>query len=60
MKCLICKSGTMVASKTAYFAELGSCYVIIENVPCYQCTQCGETVFSVSAMEKIEGFFQNR
>ena len=28
--------------------------VMIENVPCYKCAQCGEVVYSASAMEKIE------
>lgn len=54
MKCLICKSDTMTEAKTAYFAQLKNCYVIIENVPCYKCTQCGEVVFSASVMEKID------
>ena len=27
---------------------------MIENVPCYKCAQCGEVVYSASAMEKIE------
>ena len=54
MNCLICKSGNMIEEKTTYFAQLENCYVIIENVPCYKCTQCGETVFSASVMEKID------
>lgn len=54
MKCLICKADSMVESKEAYFAKLDNCYVIIENVPCYKCTQCGEVVFSSSVMETID------
>lgn len=54
MKCLACKNGTMSASTTTYFAQLSNSYVIIENVPCYKCDQCGEEFFSTSVLEKIE------
>lgn len=54
MQCLLCKSDTIVDDKTTYFVELNNCYVIIENVPCKKCEQCGETVFSASVLEKID------
>ncbi len=54
MRCLICKADSMVESKKTYFAELVNCYVIIENVPCFQCTQCGEVVYSMTVMERID------
>ncbi len=54
MKCMSCKYDSMVDSTTAYFAQLHNCYVIIENVPCKTCPQCGETYFSASVMEKID------
>ena len=54
MRCLLCKSDSLVKSHNTYFAQLDNCYVIIENVPCYKCTQCGEVVYSASVMEKIE------
>ena len=49
-----CKADSMIESKSTYFAQLDNCYVIIENVPCHKCTQCGEVVYSVSVIEKIE------
>ncbi|MCM1218146.1 MAG: type II toxin-antitoxin system MqsA family antitoxin [Lachnospiraceae bacterium] len=54
MRCTSCKSGEMEESKTTYFAQLKDCYVIIENVPCLQCIQCGDVVFRSSVVEKIE------
>lgn len=54
MKCTSCKSGTMEESKTTYFARLENCYVIIENVPCLKCAQCGDEVFRSSVAEKID------
>lgn len=44
----------MIDSKTTYFANLPNCYLIIENVPCKKCTQCGEEVFSMSVIECID------
>jgi len=54
MRCLVCKADSMIESKSTYFAQLDNCYVIIENVPCRKCTQCGEVVYSASVIEKIE------
>ncbi len=54
MKCLLCKADSMVASTNTYFAQLPNGYVIIENVPCLKCTQCGEVVYSTSVMERID------
>ncbi len=54
MKCLICKEDSMTSDKSTYFAQLPNCYVIIENVPCLKCTQCGEVVYSASVMERID------
>lgn len=54
MRCTSCKSGTMTENKTTYFAQLKNCYVIIENVPCLKCDQCGDVVFRGSVVEKID------
>ena len=59
MKCLLCKADSMEKSKSTYFAELKDCYVIIENVPCYKCEQCGEVVYSATVMEKIEDLLEH-
>lgn len=54
MRCACCKIGQMEETKTTYFAQLKDCYVIIENVPCMKCGQCGEVVFRNSIAEKID------
>ena len=54
MNCLVCRGGTMVASFETYFAKLGDGYLIIENVPCFKCEQCGEAIFSMSVVERLE------
>lgn len=54
MKCMSCKGADMKESTTTYFAELNHCYVIIENVPCLKCEQCGEEFLNTSVGEKID------
>ncbi len=54
MRCTCCKTGNMEESRTTYFAQLENCYVIIENVPCKKCTQCGEEYLNGVTLKKIE------
>ena len=48
-----CK-GDMKESTTTHFAELEKCIVIIKNVPCTKCTQCGEVVYSGTVIARLE------
>lgn len=34
--------------------EHNGCYIIIKNVPCTKCTQCGEEYLNGVTMQKIE------
>lgn len=49
-----CKYGEMKETFTTYFSQLNNCYVIIENVPCLKCSQCGEEFLVASVSEKID------
>lgn len=52
MKCMSCKYGEMKETTTTYFTQSNNCYIIIENVPCLKCDQCGEEFFTVLVAEK--------
>ena len=54
MTCPVCKEGKMVEVKKSYFAQFDNYYVIIKNVPCHICDQCGEVVYSEEVMKKID------
>jgi len=54
MRCMSCKMEEMKESENTYFVQLNNCYVIIENVPCYKCPQCGEVFYKASVLEKID------
>lgn len=54
MICPKCRNDEMIDAFTAYFSDMNGHYVIIENVPCMKCTQCGEEFFSYSVMSRID------
>lgn len=58
MNCLSCKNGEMLESTSSYFAEINNCYIIIENVPCLKCEQCGEIFYKASVLEKIDDIIE--
>ena len=54
MTCFMCK-GDMEESKTTHVIELeNNCIIIIKNVPCRRCKQCGEVWYSGTVAAQIE------
>lgn len=61
MSCFFCK-GDMLEETTTHVVEIGSCVVIVRNVPCQKCVQCGEVVLSgnvVKALEEVVNTMKN-
>lgn len=58
MRCLSCKTGDMVESTNTYFTQINGCYILIKNVPCFKCTQCGEVFYKSSTLEKIDSIVE--
>jgi len=54
MKCYSCKGGALENSTTSDFNDLGSCMIIVKDVPCQKCLQCGEIIFNFQTGERIE------
>ena len=57
MKCFLCK-GDMINSTTTYMTTYNNCYIIIKNVPCQKCNQCGEEYIDGITMLKIENIIE--
>lgn len=57
MKCFLCK-GDMINSTTTYMTTYNNCYIIIKNVPCQKCNQCGEEYMDGITMLKIENIIE--
>jgi len=53
----MCK-GDLVKTTTTYMTESNGCYVIIKNVPCKKCTQCGEEYLNGVTLQKIENILK--
>ena len=53
MTCFVCK-GHVEKTLTTYMTEHNGCYIIIKNVPCKKCTQCGEEFLNGLTLQKIE------
>ena len=53
MKCFLCK-GNVADTTTTYMTTYNNSYIIIKNVPCQKCEQCGEEFINGTTMMKIE------
>jgi YgiT-type zinc finger domain-containing protein len=53
MNCFYCK-GMIRDSITTHVVKLKTCIIIIKNVPCTECVQCGETFYDNDVALQIE------
>ena len=53
MTCFFCKDN-MEDSITTHCTDIGSCIVVIKNVPCRVCTQCGAIAYMLDVGKKLE------
>lgn len=53
MKCTFC-GGAEKAAVTEYIEKQDNYIIVIKNVPCMKCEQCGEEYFSTEVVRSIE------
>lgn len=51
--CVFCK-GDLKPSTTTYTVNINSNIIIIKNVPCEECQQCGEQYFNTDVTKRLE------
>ncbi len=53
---MICISCGKQAKKgfTTDVTDLGTCLIIIRNVPCYKCSECNEIIYTGDVLKKLE------
>lgn len=51
--CIFC-GGTLEKDTTEFIEKQDNYIVVITNIPCDKCTQCGEVYFSDEVAQKIE------
>lgn len=52
--CMFCKNKTYTESTTTHVVNYQNCIIIIRNVPCLECDQCGEKYYIDEVAEKLE------
>ena len=50
--CMYCKNSTTVNSTTTHVVHY--CIIVIKNVPCLECDQCGEKYYTDEVAERLE------
>ncbi len=56
--CTFC-GGNLEKTVTDYVEKMGNYVVVIRNVPCEKCLQCGEEYFSTTVAQKIEAILDS-
>ena len=52
--CMYCKCQTSSSSLTTHVVNYKNCIIIIKNVPCEECEQCGEKYYSNEVAKQLE------
>ena len=49
-----CQNSTTVNSTTTHVVNYKNCIIVIKNVPCLECDQCGEKYYTDEVAERLE------
>ena len=52
--CMFCKNEIHIETTTTYVVNYKNSVIIIKNVPCLECKQCGEKFYTDEVAEKLE------
>jgi len=52
--CKYCKGGDLIESTTTHVVGFKTHLIIVRNVPCKECDQCGEKYFTDAVAERLE------
>ena len=52
--CMYCKNSTTINSTTTHVVNYKNCIIVIKNVPCLECEQCGEKYYTDEVVEQLE------
>lgn len=57
--CMLCKCSTVKQSTTTHVVNYKGCVIIIKNVPCEECEQCGEIFYTDEVAAHLEKIVNN-
>ncbi len=52
--CMFCKGDKLIPCMTMHVVNYKDSVIVIKNVPCMECDQCGEKYYSDDVAEKLE------
>ena len=52
--CMLCKCDTVRQSTTTHVVNYKGSVIVIKNVPCEECEQCGEIFYTDEVAERLE------
>ena len=52
--CKLCKCDTVKQSTTTHVINYKNSIIVIKNVPCEECEQCGEKYYTDEVAERLE------
>ena len=52
--CMFCKCDTVKPSTTTHVVNYKGNLIIVKNVPCEECEQCGEKFYTVEVAQRLE------
>lgn len=57
--CMLCKCKTVKQSTTTHVVNYKGSVLVIKNVPCEECEQCGEVFYTDEVAEHLERIVEN-
>lgn len=57
--CMLCKCDTVKQSTTTHVVNYKGNVIVIKNVPCEECEQCGEIFYTDNVVERLEEIVNN-
>ena len=52
--CNMCFKIDKISTTTTFTVQYKDCIIVVKNVPCLECSVCGEILFSNDVSEKLE------
>ena len=52
--CFLCKCNTVRQSTTTHVVNYKGSIIVIKNVPCEECEQCGEVFYTDDVAQRLE------
>lgn len=46
--------GALIEGKSCYSVSRGSFYLLLEDIPAFQCTRCGRVLFTEETVDRIK------